>query len=514
MTVQATFAATLVDEWVRAGVTDAVVSPGSRSTPLALAVAASPLRVHVVLDERSAGFFAVGLGLATGRPAVVVTTSGTAAVELHPSVVEADLAGVPMIVCTADRPPELHHVGAPQTVEQRLLFADAVRWAFEPGVPDAAAASTWRSLAARAVLEARTGPVHLNLAFRDPLVGDPGDLPSARPNNAPWHTFPKSTAPPAVDYGKDRGVVVAGGGAAAAEVHALAETLGWPVLADPRSGCRIPSPHTIAAADAILRAKHFEPEFVLRFGAPWASKVVNRWLAGLDAEQWLVDPAGRWRDPDRVVSRVVPGVVASGEPAPPEWLGEWQQAEAVAQAAIDKTAQGEPALARSLCRDLPDGTTLVVSSSMPIRDVEWYMAPRTGLRVLANRGANGIDGVLSTALGVAASGAKTHVLLGDLAFIHDVGALALMARRPDLDIAVTVVDNGGGGIFSFLPQAESLPAERFEQLFGTPHGLNLAAVAEGFGVGDVVEVVTTSREDNVRHHEAIHAAVAEALTEL
>jgi 2-succinyl-5-enolpyruvyl-6-hydroxy-3-cyclohexene-1-carboxylate synthase len=504
MTVQAAFAATLVDEWVRAGVTDAVVSPGSRSTPLALAVA-ERLRVHVVLDERSAGFFALGLGLATGRAAVVVTTSGTAAVELHPAVVEADLAGVPMLVCTADRPPELHHVGASQTVEQRLLFADAVRWAADPGLPDP---SAWRSLAARAVLEARTGPVHLNLAFRDPLVGEAGGLPPGRSDGRPWHELEPAVLAdgPRLPDGV-RGVVVAGGGAPP-ETNGLAARLGWPVLADPRSGLRVPAPTTVAAADAILRAKPFAPEFVLRVGAPWASKVVNQWLAGLDCEQWLVAP--RWLDPERVVSRLLPALPTAGAPAPADWLAEWADAETKAQQAVDASAAGEPALARGLVRGLPEGSTLVVSSSMPVRDVEWYGAPRTGVRVLANRGANGIDGVLSTALGVAASGAKTVVLLGDLAFLHDVGALATAARRPDLDIEVVVVDNGGGGIFSFLPQAQSLGAERFEQLFGTPHGLDLDAVAKGFGVP--VTVHRTDRADNVRAHEAVHAAVAAALT--
>jgi 2-succinyl-5-enolpyruvyl-6-hydroxy-3-cyclohexene-1-carboxylate synthase len=512
--LQATFAATLVDEWVRAGVQHAVVSPGSRSTPLALAVAQSSLRTHVVLDERSAGFFAVGLGLATGRPAVVVTTSGTAAVELHPAVVEADLARVPLLVCTADRPPELHHVGAPQTVEQRLLFAEAVRWAFEPGVADQAAAHTWRSLASRAVLATETGPVHVNLAFRDPLVGDAGPLPEGRADGAPWHRAwgPTGAAPstPALPDAA-RGVIVAGAGAPPDATTALAAAMGWPVLADPRSGCRTPAPTTVTAADAILRARALqpEPEFVLRVGAPWASKVVNQWLAGLACEQWLVGPS--WTDPERVASLLLPDLPQPAQqPAPADWLAQWQDAEAKAQAAIEGAATGEARIARDLMRGLPEGTTLFVSSSMPVRDVEWYGAPRTGVRVLANRGANGIDGVLSTALGVAASGAKTVVLLGDLAFLHDVGALALAARRTDLDLSIVVVDNGGGGIFSFLPQAQSLEAGRFEQLFGTPHGLDLEAVARGFGLSNVT-VHRTDRAANVQAHDAIHAAVAEAL---
>lgn len=519
MNVQATFAATLFDEWARAGATDVVVSPGSRSTPLALAAARHPaLKVHVVLDERSAGFFAVGLGLATGRPAVVVTTSGTAAVELHPAVVEADLAGVPLLLCTADRPPELHHVGAPQTVEQRLLFAEAVRWAADPGVPDDAAAGTWRSLASRAWAEATVvpGPVHLNLPFRDPLDGEPGPLPPGR-SDGPWHTVERS-APPSAETLPDgvRGIIVAGAGAGDPEaVHALAAAAGWPVLADPRSGCRLPRPTTVAAADAILRAcpERYRPEFVLRLGAPWASKVLNQWLASLDVPQWLVDPSRLWRDPDRVVAKVLSALPTVRAAAPEQWLSQWAMAESAAQAAIEETAQGEPLIARQLVRDLPDGANLVVSSSMPVRDVEWYAAPRDGVRVFANRGANGIDGVLSTALGVAAGspGQKTVALVGDLAFLHDVGALALAARRTDLDCEFVVVDNGGGGIFSFLPQAQSLPPETFEQLFGTPHALNIEAIARGFGAPNV-RVLSSDRSDNVSDHSHIHDAVAKALT--
>ena len=228
MTVQATFAATVVDEWVRGGVTDAVLAPGSRSTPLALAlVARADVRVHVHLDERSASFYALGLGIATGRPAVVLTTSGTAAVELHPAVVEAHHAHVPLLACTADRPPELHDVGAPQAIDQVHLFGRAVRWFAQPGVPDDAARGTWRSLAARAVVEAAgasgaPGPVHLNLAFRDPLVGEPGPLPVGRPGGASWHGAVEVRPEPVdLDLGSladavtgRSGVIVAGGGIA------------------------------------------------------------------------------------------------------------------------------------------------------------------------------------------------------------------------------------------------------------------------------------------------------------
>ncbi len=274
MTVAASFSATLVDEWVRAGLTDAVLAPGSRSTPLAVALAReSRIALHVRLDERSAAFFALGIGLATGRPAVLLTTSGTAAVEVHAAVVEAHLSRVPMIVCTADRPPELHHVGAPQTIEQGGLFAGAVRFFAEPGVPDDRGRWSWRSLGSRLVAEATVGPmgpgpVHANLAFREPLLEMPGELPPGRRNGRPWHRagiVRRVPEPASLDAlvgltrPAARGLIVAGAGAGTPEVvRRLADTLGWPVLADPRSGARVPGAAgapTVAAADALLRVE-------------------------------------------------------------------------------------------------------------------------------------------------------------------------------------------------------------------------------------------------------------------
>ncbi len=479
--VQAAFALALVDEWVRAGVTDVVTCPGSRSTPLLVALAEAAergaLRAHSVLDERSAGFFALGLGLASGAPAPVVTTSGTAAVELHPAIVEAHHAGAPMLAVTADRPAELQDWGAPQTVHQVGLYGDAVRWQCAPGVPEAEAAGTWRSLASRSVAEARggahrPGPVHLDLAFREPLVGSGEAFLSAhqgRAGDAPWHRVarPHELPPPAavVDLlaqAGERGLIVAGAGAGSpGAVWQLAQATGWPVLASPPSGCRLPG--AVASADALLRtplAVAWQPDVVLRLGAPWASRVVNEWLAGLRCPQVLVDPWGVWAAPDHLPAEVVVASpeavcreVARAVPAGGEnrWAAGWSQAEAVAQAAIEvaMAEQGtlsEPGVARWLLRGAPEGASVMVSSSMPVRDLEAWSAPRAGVRVLANRGANGIDGVLSTALGVAAAGAPGGVvaLLGDLAFLYDASALLAGGRggaRPDLD--VVVVDNDG-----------------------------------------------------------------------
>ena len=556
MTVQATFAATLVDEWVRAGVVHAVLAPGSRSTPLALALhARAEVRVHMHLDERSAAFYALGLGLATGHPAVVLTTSGTAAVELHPAVVEAHHAHVPLLACTADRPPELHDVGASQAIDQVHLFGRAVRWFAQPGVPDEAGRGTWRSLAARAVAEAEgasgaAGPVHLNLAFREPLVGEPGALPAARQEGGPWHSV--APAEPAVLDVSDRvagrqGIVVAGAGAPGPlVVHGIADALGWPVVADARSGCRVPVRTTVAAFDALLRTPAFaashRPDVVLRFGAPLTSRVLNEWLAGTGADQVLAHVGHAWLDPDRTAVTVCAAVtVPRPVPAPPQWLDGWVEAERVAQTTIASVLDGhaeptEPGVARALLDVLPEEATLMVSSSMPVRDLEWYARPRDGVRVVANRGASGIDGVVSTALGVAAGtrGRRTVALVGDLAFLHDAGAL-LAADRRDVDCTIVVVDNDGGGIFSFLPQAELVAPAGFETLFATPHGIDLARLATAYGVsvtrvedlaelGPAVEgravegrgvrvvLVRTERAANVAVHREINDAVAAAVT--
>jgi 2-succinyl-5-enolpyruvyl-6-hydroxy-3-cyclohexene-1-carboxylate synthase len=564
--VAATFCATLVDEWRRAGVTDAVVTPGSRSTPLLLALRADEqIRLHVFLDERSAAFFALGIGLASGRPAVVATTSGTAAAELLPAVTEAHHAGVPLIACTADRPPEAHGIGSPQTIDQSRLYDAAPRWRANPGVPDASMSTTWRSLAARAVCEAlgasgRPGPVHLNLAFREPLVGEPGSLPAGRPGGAPWHRVLRSGPPPSSTIAElsgivsnRRGVIVAGAGSGDPDgVHQLAGVLGWPVLADPRSGCRRPGRTTVAAFDALLRhgplAAELVPEVVLRAGAPPASKVLAGWLAASGADQVAVETCGSWLDPERTAQVVVaadPGAAfrAMARTGPARcvagWLESWAFAESTAQEALDRVlvrhrAPTEPGIARALVDSLPSEATLVVSSSMPVRDVEWFARPRHDVRVLANRGANGIDGVVSTVLGAAASrpGCPTVGLVGDLALLHDAGALLGAARR-ELNCVMVVVDNDGGGIFSFLPQASALADDDFERLFATPHGLDLAdltrlhglatceverideldgAVRAGFKTRAMtVIVVRTEQRANVRVHDELHAAIAAAL---
>jgi 2-succinyl-5-enolpyruvyl-6-hydroxy-3-cyclohexene-1-carboxylate synthase len=508
----------------------------------------------VRLDERSGAFFALGLAMATGRPTVICVTSGTAAAELHPAVVEAHHAGVPLIVCTADRPPELHDTGAPQSIDQIGLFAAAVRWSASPGVAVEGQEATWRPLAVRAFEEAVNGahgpgPVHLNLEFREPLIGTPGPLPTRRGPKVAQVDSGRGVAPIELEPLRGRGMIIAGGPwsqkASPAGVAGLADTLGWPVLADPLSGSR--SEGAVAAADAIVRTDPPLPECIVLLGLPWLSRALGTFVshaADAGARIVVVDPWQHWADPQRVatefhqcrVDEWLDAAVASAAPSDPQWIDSWRERETKAQRAIAETLGGplsEPLAARVVHRHAArSGATLVAAASMPIRDLEWYAeASPTPPRVLANRGVNGIDGVVSTALGVAASGSgqgtRTVALLGDLTFLHDVSGLV---NLPASDCTFVVLDNGGGGIFSFLPQATSVEPTRFEQLFGTPPTSDISAVARGFGLPvhevsvlsqleaalaaptpALVRVMVPGRAQNVALHDAINQAVRLAL---
>jgi 2-succinyl-5-enolpyruvyl-6-hydroxy-3-cyclohexene-1-carboxylate synthase len=552
VSVQATFSATLVDEWAQLGVTDAVVCPGSRSTPLALPLA-QHLRTHVRLDERSAAFYALGLAKASGRPVVVCVTSGTAAAELHPAVVEAHHARVPLIVCTADRPPELHHTGASQTIEQDALFSVEARWRTDPGVPESGQEATWRPLAARAYAESLhgpsgPGPVHLNLAFCDPLTDAPDALPArAHSEGAPAEH--RSASPASGVQLEGRGVLIVGGPsfgvADPQQVRNLATRLGWPVLADPLSGCRVEG--TIAAADAIVRTRPALPEVVVQLGAPWLSRALGEYVteaAAAGARVVVVDPWRQRPDPLGVATEFVStdtdawlaATAEQARPADRAWLSSWHAMEARAQEAIDAllaTDLSEPQVARTLYRyaAMADAS-IFVSASMPIRDLEWYAgAFPAPPEVVANRGANGIDGVVSAAFGFAAARAphRTLALLGDLTFLHDVSGLV---NLPEVPCTFVVVDNDGGGIFSFLPQATALRADVFEPLFATPPTSDVGAVARGFGLPveevtklsdlepalasapaapALIRVRVPSRAHNVAVHDEINQAVRLAL---
>lgn len=531
-----TACATLVDEWVRLGVVHAVVAPGSRSTPLVVSLAGRyEIEMHVVHDERVAAFVALGIGLG-GVPAVLVCTSGTAGVNFHPAVVEAGLSEVPMIVATADRPPELRGVGAPQTIDQLDLYGRSVRWFHDAPPPDDADPAGWRPLARRASLMASSGPVHVNLPFREPLIGDVGDLPE--PDSPIVHGDAPGSAfePLARALDRQRGVIVAGGrhGVDPLVVERLAVRLGWPVLADPTSGCR----HldvAVTAFDSLLRHDEFArahaPEVVVRFGRPPTSKVVTQWIEQSGAPVVQVGGPGVI-DPDGNVAAICRSEdldSLSGAAGTP-WMARWRHANERAEEALDIALRdvplSEPGVARTVARSLADDTDLVVASSMPVRDLEWFGGPMA--RAHANRGANGIDGVMSTALGMALSARPVVALVGDLAFVHDSNALTALRDR-GADLRIVVIDNDGGGIFSFLPQATQLTRERFELLFGTPHGTDLVALASAHGVpattvtsvddlrravttpGPSVTRVVSSRDDNVRIHDQLHRAVATAL---
>lgn len=549
----ATFCATLVDEWIHRGVRTAVLCPGSRSTPIALALAArSELSLHVFHDERSGAFAALGAALATGAPSILACTSGTAAVNFHPAVVEADHARVPMIVCTADRPPELQGVGAPQTIDQHGLFGGSVRWEHDPGVADAAGSDAWRGVAAHAVaasLGPVPGPVHLNLPFREPLIGVARDLPPRAGSDASFAAGSSLVDVPAELAGlasRGRGVVLAGWGIDDSRaVTALAGRLGWPIVADPRSGIRSADGAVVLRhADSVLRhaptAARLRPNVVLRLGDPPASKVVNAWIASSGALVVGVSPTGRTVDPDRVVVAqfaMQPSVactMVADAPVDEGWLSEWRSVTAIAtevlRSALDRSSPiSEPLVARVVAESSPEGAVLVLSSSMPVRDVEWFGGDVRAARVLSNRGANGIDGVTSTAIGAAlAAGCPVVLLTGDVAFLHDSSALAGLAAR-GADVRIVVVDNGGGGIFSFLPQATALDGATFERLFGTPHSTDIVALARAHGIaardadsrdelvaalgvqGPTVVRVRSDRSANVTEHERLNAAVAAAL---
>ncbi len=557
------------DELARCGLREACTSPGSRSSPLVLALVREPrLRCFSHIDERCAGFFAVGAAKLSGRPVAITCTSGTAAANLAPAVVEAFQARVPLVVLTADRPPELREVGAGQTIDQIDLYGSAAKWFFEVGTHDATPATMrWmRALACRAcwtALDGRPGPVHLNFALREPLL-PPADLgPDPQPGRSggrPWalRGTPGEDAAAAgralavVARDAHRPVVVAGRAEPGLpEVASACERLGWPLLADPLSGARHGGA-AIAHYDALLRSDGFatrrRPDLVVRCGDLPTSKPLRAWLDGLEADvpQLSFDPHGAWQDPGASLhvvlaadaARTLTAAAAQTPTADPDWLRAWRTADERAAAAIDGVLAGaalsEPLVARTLVADLPPAATLFVASSMPVRDVESFAAARADApRVLCNRGANGIDGTISSAFGAAAvAGGPVVLLIGDVAVAHDVGGL-LAARRLGLALTIVLLDNDGGGIFEFLPIAGARDA--FEEHVATPHGLDFAhaaalygcayeAVADTAGLrraltraltgdGTTIIRVASERRKNVALHRELHAAVAAALNE-
>lgn len=587
-----------VDECRRAGLRHVVACPGSRSTPLALVLAATPaIRLWMHLDERSAAFFALGLARRLAEPVALLCTSGTAAANFLPALVEARLARVPLLVLTADRPPELRECGAPQAIDQNRLYGAHVKWYMETALPEASneALRYIRTLACRALAQARTapaGPVHLNIPLREPLTPEPAagqPLPAegqrdtlawqGRPGGQPYIAV-HAGGPPA-DLSADlvqqlaaqlhkhpRGLLLVGPQpldvATNAALLQLAHATGYPILADPLSQLRGgPQASVIASYDAFLRSDRFcaryTPQLVLRFGAMPTSKAVLLYLKRCQCMQVVVDPASGWEEPTQLAAYMCyadPGsfcqalLARYGTLADPtdeeraqrkDWMATWQTAEQVTRAALSSALGDLPGLFEGrvfveLAALLPEGTLLYVGNSMPVRDMDTFFWPGARhLRCLGNRGANGIDGVVSSALGASAACGPAEpvvLVLGDLSFFHDLNGL-LAARLYALNLVIVLINNDGGGIFSFLPQA-AYP-EHFERLFGTPTGLDFrpavdmyggrflritswgafrSAVQTGLAEGGLrVIEVPGERADNVAQHRRLWQVTEQALQE-
>jgi len=506
----------LLDELVRCGVQHACTCPGSRNTPIVLSMVAEE-RLHAWshVDERSAGFFALGVAKASGRPVAVTCTSGTAAANLMPAVIEAHEAAIPLILLTADRPPELRDVGAGQTIDQIKLYGDAIKRFVELGVPEATPERMrWiRSLACRAYWTAasgRPGPVHINVPLREPLVleeplaaDEPGG--GGRGGRRPWltHERPSSQTPRSLPHRHEfqRTVFIAGDlgpdRTLGPRLSAFAARARVPLLADPLSGARS-GPAAIAHFDLILReagvADELSPAVVCRIGDLPTSKPLRNWIAGLDqAEHILFAPDDRWSDPSARVSQRIVGPledllerIEQDDVVPDDsgWLERWSRADSlVAHAIAEPLADAglsEPATITALAQFLPPSATLFVGASMPIRDVEeFFPALREPPRVMANRGANGIDGTVSSAFGVAATGGEVVLVLGDVTLAHDIGGL-LAARRLGLKLTIVLLNNDGGGIFNFLPVSSQ--GVTFEEHIATPTGLDFADAATLYGI--------------------------------
>lgn len=557
------------------GVRHVVICAGSRSTPLTLTFARDPaFRCWLQLDERSAGYFALGLARQLREPVALVCTSGTAAANFLPAAVEASLSRVPLVFLTADRPPELREVGAAQTIDQLRLFGSHVRWSFDMPVADGSPelerhAAAIGARAAAVASDAPSGPVHINFPFREPLTAPADGAASiaAAPPVEVWREAPPAPDPAVVrrlatEFTGTRGLIICGPqsfGLPAEAIAALGAALRWPVLADPLSGLRAgthPLDDVIDAYDSLVRDERFAsehaPEVTLRFGAAPTSKALNEWLAALaQRRSVVVDAAGGWRDPDASASAMVGADPAAFCEAllarllphgDRSWIDRWTNANRLAAAvhreAIDALEEPfEGAAATALADALPDGSTLVCGNSMPVRDIDSFFGRvARDVRIVGTRGASGIDGVVSTAVGAATAGGGPVVLLvGDLSFLHDLNGL-WPVRRYGLNLTIVLVNNNGGGIFHFLPQAQQA-SDLFEQWFGTSHDMDLrAAVQLHRGThgrldevparewsGRIVRAMQTpglhvlelqtDRERNVQLHREVWAHVSRALRE-
>ncbi len=545
------WAATLIGALVGSGVRHAVIAPGSRSTPLALAFAArSDVKCWSVIDERSAAFFALGLSKSTGTPAAVVCTSGSAGAHFLPAVMEADQGGTPLILLTADRPWELHGFGAPQTIPQVGMFGRYVRGSEALPTPDVDGLTHLAAVTSRLVRVAKStrGAVHFNVPFREPLAPVDGSpalvLDPVSTSFAPLSVAPDLGVVNAAIAGAQRGLIVCGprerNDGFGAWVHELGARLGFPVIAEAASNARFGFPAAITVIDALLRnskfAESMKPDVVLRFGGGLTAKAPQAWLDSCGARIFQFTDDGAQFDPQHSVEQVIPwspssfGGEGRGEGT---WQASWRDAQRAIQSKLSEASKEitEPLIAREFIAALPPHTSVFLSSSMPIRDVDAFSTSTHPLRVFTNRGVNGIDGITSTALGVAAGTHRpTALLIGDVATLHDLSGF-LIARRHHLSLTVVVVNNDGGGIFHFLPIANRTP--HFEELFGTPHGVDLTHVAAlanatlhrptdlptfGRTVTRCLEgglhliELRTERTENVDAHRALFARLAEAVS--
>ncbi|PXY32042.1 2-succinyl-5-enolpyruvyl-6-hydroxy-3-cyclohexene-1-carboxylic-acid synthase [Prauserella muralis] len=547
----------IVDELVRNTVSHVVLSPGSRNAPLSLALYAAAaegkLSLHVRIDERTAAFLALGIAARTGRPVAVVCTSGTAAANFHPAVLEADRAGVPLIVLTADRPPELRAAGANQVIDQHNLYGDAVRYFDELAVAERRAGQNayWRSQICRAWNAAygewRCGPVHLNVPFREPLVPDGGEGADewfesldGRPRGARWTELPDFGALPSFVVPSARhGLVVAcdAGVRAASE---WAEQHGWPVVSE-TGGLGLGGSTAISGGAWLLGVEGFltehMPEQVLCIGRPTVFRQVQRLLSDPGVEVLLVRPDSDWPAPAHNVRQVGQWFDEPTKPSDPEWLARWRRADAAATDAVRATLASEPwpsglRVADELVRGLPQDSLLVVGSSNPARDVALAGGLRPDVLVHRNRGVAGIDGTVSTALGAATvHRGPSYALLGDLTFLHDINGLLTGPAEQRPDLTIIVLNDDGGGIFSLLEQGAPEHSDSFERVFGTPHGADLGALCAGYHVpytlAETLEEfraalrpqpglrVVEVRVDRSRHrdlHARLRQAVAAAVT--
>ncbi|HEU4736820.1 MAG TPA: 2-succinyl-5-enolpyruvyl-6-hydroxy-3-cyclohexene-1-carboxylic-acid synthase [Solirubrobacterales bacterium] len=568
-------ASAFAEELARGGLRRAVVSPGSRSTPLAVALWRQPgIDVSVIVDERSAAFFALGAAQATQTPVALLCTSGTAAANYHPAICEADESALPLVVLTADRPPELRGIGAGQTIDQIKLYGSAVRWFCEVGTHEADDDGLlhYRSVACRALAaakgEPRPGPVHLNLPWREPLapVAVDAAVTATDPLALEGREGRPLTAVTSIDLEPSTflldevadhigdaiaGVIVAGrqlDPELREPLAHLARASGFPILAEPTSQLRCgphDRSHVVSTYDLLLRDEHFArsvvPDLVLRFGAMPTSKPLRSWLAKSGADQIVVDPRGGWNEPTSraaAMLRADPAELAAGwavrvekeaRPAPQRWLDAERSAREAVESALAGDEISEPALHLALGRAHRDGDIIYTASSMPIRDQEAFLGPAgADVTFLCNRGANGIDGLISSGIGAAqASGRPTTIVTGDLGLLHDLGGLAAL-RDVSAPVRIVVIDNDGGGIFGFLPQAQALDNGEFEALLGTPRGVDPARAAQLFDLphrrleslaelpgalaaGTGLIAVGTDRADNVGLHRRLSSAVSEAL---